>query len=143
MNFIRRPRRVRLLIVEDNDNYADAVQLLLEAVDDVVVVGRARNGAAGVELAGTLAPDCILMDISMPVMDGFEATRLIRDRLPATRIVMLTSSDDPVDRVQAEAAGADAYLTKESRVEVLTAAITGAAPVRSGVVRATTAVAAA
>jgi two-component system nitrate/nitrite response regulator NarL len=143
LNVIRRPRRVRVLLVEDNDIYAEAVQLLLESVDEVVVVGRASHGAAGVDLACALAPDCILMDISMPVMDGIEATRLIRDRLPVTRIVMLTSSDDLADRAQAEAAGADAYLTKENRVEVLAAAITGVAPARQGVLRATTVVAAA
>ena len=143
MNINRRPRRTRVLLVEDNDIYAEALQLLLQSVDRVLVVGRARNGAEGVAMARALVPDCILMDISMPILDGFEATRLVRDALTDVRIVMLTSSDDPADRAQAEAAGADAYMTKESRVDVLAAAISGATPARSGVVRATTVVAAA
>ena len=93
----RRPSQVRVLLVEDNDIYAEAVQILLQSAERVVVVGRARNGAEGVELALALSPDSVLMDISMPIMDGFEAARLIRDRLPDARIVMLTSSDDPAD----------------------------------------------
>ena len=139
----RRPREIRVLLVEDNDIYAGAVQLLLESVERAEVVGRARDGAQGVELALELSPDCILMDISMPVMDGFEATRILRKLLPGVRIVMLTSSDDPGDRAQAEAAGADGYLTKESRLEELAAAVTGAARERPFVSRAALAVAAA
>jgi DNA-binding NarL/FixJ family response regulator len=132
----RRPSQVRVLLVEDNDIYAEAVQLLLQAADRVVVVGRARNGAEGVELARALSPDSVLMDISMPIMDGFEAARLIRDRLPDARIVMLTSSDDPADRAQAEAAGADGYLTKEARLDELEGAVTGAQRERPNALRA-------
>ena len=139
----RRPREIRVLLVEDNEIYAGAVQLLLESVEGAEVVGRARNGAQGVELALDLSPDCVLMDISMPVMDGFEATRVIRDRLPNVRIVMLTSSDDSADRVRAEEAGADGYLTKESRLEELAAAVTGAVRDRPGVVQVALRVAAA
>jgi DNA-binding NarL/FixJ family response regulator len=139
----RRPREIRILLVEDNDIYAGAVQLLLESVEGAEVVGRARNGAQGVELALDLSPDCVLMDISMPVLDGFEATRAIREHLPSVRIVMLTSSDDPADRAQAEAAGADGYLTKESRLEELTAAVTGGLREQPGAVRVTWTVAAA
>ena len=139
----RRPREIRVLLVEDNEIYAGAVQLLLESVEGAEVVGRARNGAQGVELALDLSPDCVLMDISMPVMDGFEATRVIRDRLPNVRIVMLTSSDDSADRVRAEEAGADGYLTKESRLEELAAAVTGAVRDRPGVVHVALRVAAA
>jgi two-component system NarL family response regulator len=72
----------------------------------------------------------------MPIMDGFEAARLIRDRLPDARIVMLTSSDDPADRAQAEAAGADGYLTKEARLDELEGAVTGAQRERPNALRA-------
>jgi len=132
----RRPSQVRVLLVEDNDIYAEAVQILLQSAERVVVVGRARNGAEGVELALALSPDSVLMDISMPIMDGFEAARLIRDRLPDARIVMLTSSDDPADRAQAEAAGADGYLTKEARLDELEGAVTGAQRERPNALRA-------
>jgi len=139
----RRPREIRVLLVEDNEIYAGAVQLLLESVEGAEVVGRARDGAQGVELALALSPDCVLMDISMPVMDGFDATRIIRERLPNVRIVMLTSSDDPADRARAEAVGADGYLTKESRLEELAAAVTGGERERPGVLRVAVRVAAA
>jgi len=132
----RRSSQIRVLLVEDNDIYAEAVQLLLQAAEQVVVVGRARNGVEGVELALALSPDSVLMDISMPIMDGFEAARLIRDRLPDARIVMLTSSDDPADRAQAEAAGADGYLTKEARLDELEGAVTGAQRERPNALRA-------
>jgi DNA-binding NarL/FixJ family response regulator len=120
----RRPTRV--LLVEDNDIYAHTVQGILESNDAVEVVGRARDGAEGVGLAFALEPDCILMDLSMPVMDGLAATRAIRSRLPLVRVVILTSSDDPVDRAQARNAGASGYLTKECPLQELEAAVTGA-----------------
>jgi DNA-binding NarL/FixJ family response regulator len=105
-----------VLLVDDSDVYAHTLELLLEPVDGVEVVGRAHNGADGVELAVDLRPDVVLMDLSMPVMDGFEATEQIRLRAPSTRVVMLTSSDDPADVARARAAGASEYLTKESRL---------------------------
>ena len=123
---LRRP--VSVLLVEDNDVYAHTVQLLLDELETVVVVGRARNGAEGVKLAIALKPDCVLMDVSMPVLDGFEATERIRDELPSTRVVILTSSDDPADKVRARAAGAADYLTKESGLQELEAALTRARP---------------
>jgi DNA-binding NarL/FixJ family response regulator len=121
------PRPVRVLLVEDNDVYAHTLELLLEPVPTVEIVGRARHGAEGVERAVELAPDVVLMDVSMPVMDGFEATERIRRCAPSTRVVILTSSDDPADRARARAAGASDYLTKESRLEDLLSAV-GAAP---------------
>jgi DNA-binding NarL/FixJ family response regulator len=112
-------RPVRVLLVEDNDVYAHTLELLLEPVDIVEIVGRARNGADGVDLALGLEPDVVLMDVSMPVMDGFEATERITARLPSARVVMLTSSDDAADKARAHAAGASGYLTKDSRLDDL------------------------
>jgi CheY-like chemotaxis protein len=117
-------RPVRVLLVEDNDVYAHTLELLLEPVGTVEIVGRARHGAEGVERALKLEPDVILMDVSMPVMDGFEATEHITAAQPATRVVMLTSSDDPADRARAHAAGASEYLTKDSRLADLLSALT-------------------
>ena len=127
-----RHRPVRILLVEDNDTYAETIELLLADTEDIEVVARARDGVEGCRLATDLEPDCILMDISMPLMDGFAATEIISRVDPDVRIVMLTSSDDAHDRARALRAGASAYLTKESPLHELVSAATagGAGNVR-------------
>jgi DNA-binding NarL/FixJ family response regulator len=124
MHFRRRPTTV--LLVEDNDIYARTVERVLGASEAVEVLARARDGAEGVGLAFALQPDCILMDLSLPFIDGLEATRAIRSRLPFVRVVVLTSSDDPRDRERARVAGATGYLTKDCPFEELEPAVTGA-----------------
>ena len=76
-------------------------------------MGYARDGREAVELAGRLSPDITLMDISMPVMDGIEAAKRIRERRPRACIVMLTGSNSPVDVDRARQAGAAGYVTKD------------------------------
>jgi len=117
-------RPVRVLLVEDNDVYAHTLELLLEPIETVEILNRARNGADGVQLAVDLEPDVVLMDVSMPIMGGFEATRRIRAHRPETRVVMLTSSDDPADKARARAAGACDYLTKDTPLDDLIAMLT-------------------
>jgi CheY-like chemotaxis protein len=125
----RRRRPTRVLLVEDNDAYARTLECIFLASDTVEVVGRGRDGAEGVGLAFALEPDCVLMDLSMPVIDGLEATRAIRSRLPLIRVVILTSSDDPGDRARARSAGAVSYLTKGCSLRELESAVTrGRAP---------------
>jgi CheY-like chemotaxis protein len=121
-----RRRSTRVLLVEDNDAYARTLECILLASEIVEVVGRGRDGAEGVGLAFALEPDCVLMDLSMPVIDGLEATLAIRSRLPLVRVVILTSSDDPGDRARARAAGAARYLTKGCSLRELESAVTGA-----------------
>jgi DNA-binding NarL/FixJ family response regulator len=104
---------IRVLIAEDQGMVLGALAALLELEPDIEVVGRARDGAEGVELAKTLAPDVVLMDISMPVMDGLEATRAIRERDPDARVVMVTGSNSRFDVDRAKAAGASGYVTKD------------------------------
>jgi DNA-binding NarL/FixJ family response regulator len=103
---------VRVLIADDQVPFAALLETLLADVDEVEVVGRATNGREAVELAAALRPDVVLMDITMPVMDGLEATRLLRERRVASRILMLTGSDFRADAVRAERAGADGYVPK-------------------------------
>ena len=122
MHSRRRPTRV--LLVEDNDAYALTLECIFLASDKVEVVGRARDGAEGIGLAFALEPDCVLMDLSMPIIDGLEATRTICSRLPLVRVVILTSSDDPGDRAYARAAGAGSYLTKGCSLRELESAVT-------------------
>jgi DNA-binding NarL/FixJ family response regulator len=113
---------VRILIADDEPLFAEALELLLEADERIEVVGRARDGASAVELTRDLEPDLVLMDLSMPGMDGFSATEEIA-RDPGVRVLVLTGSDDPADVAKARRAGASGYITKDQIAETLVAAI--------------------
>lgn len=103
---------IRVLIADDQAPFARLLETLLADDDEVEVVGHARNGAEAVEFDDAKHPDVILMDISMPLMDGLEATRQIREHGSHARVVMLTESDLRADTVRAQRAGADAYVPK-------------------------------
>jgi two-component system, NarL family, nitrate/nitrite response regulator NarL len=85
----------------------------------MVVVGEAENGLDGVEKASALLPDLVVMDVEMPVMDGVEATRLIREQQPAVKVVMLTVSETDEHVFEAIRLGAHGYLLKDLRPEQL------------------------
>ena len=104
---------LKLLIVDDNELFVSALEGLLDNDASVRVVARASNGKAAAELAASLRPDVVLMDLSMPQMDGFEATEKIRADSPGTAVVVLTGSDDPADQERAHTAGAAGYVTKD------------------------------
>ena len=87
--------------------------------DRVEVVGIAVNGQEAVDLAAEFEPDVILMDIKMPVMDGLEATRRIRETGLSVQILLLTGTDTPIGAEDAAAAGATAFLRKERGVDEL------------------------
>lgn len=105
-------RRIRVLIVDDHRLFVEAVEVILEREGAIDVVGRASNGRQGVELAETLEPDVILMDIDMPVMDGIDATRAIRERRSQASVLVLTGSSAGTDVDRARRAGAAGYVTK-------------------------------
>ncbi len=105
--------RIRVLIVDDQALFVEALAAILSVDERIEVVGRARDGAEGVELAKTLAPDVVLMDISMPIMDGFEATQAIRELDLNARVVMVTGSNSRFDVDRARTAGASGYVTKD------------------------------
>ena len=107
------PETVRVLIADDERLFAEALQAILTVEQRIDVVGRAADGMEAVELARALSPDVVLMDISMPVMDGFEATRRIREERGTACILMLTGSDSPADVDRARSVGAAAYVTKD------------------------------
>lgn len=109
---------VRVLIADDHELFATSLMSVLCEDDRVEVVGIAENGERAVALVAELEPDVLLMDVRMPVMDGLEATRRIRELHPATRILLLTGTDTPIES-HAIAAGATAFLSKESGVEEL------------------------
>jgi DNA-binding NarL/FixJ family response regulator len=106
------PAPVRALIADDSELYSEALALTLELEPGIEVVGRARDGTEAVELALSLRPDVVLMDLDMPVLDGIEATKAVLYGLPETRVVMVTASADEDDRLRAEEAGVSAYVRK-------------------------------
>lgn len=115
---------IRVLIVDDQALVRGGFQMILSAQPDIEVVGVAENGAQAVTLVPKLAPDVVLMDVRMPVMDGLEATRRIL-AAPAVRakVVMLTTFDLDEYVYAALASGASGFLLKETRPEVLAAAV--------------------
>jgi two-component system NarL family response regulator len=113
---------VRVLLVDDNRLMLEGLQSLLEA-HDIEVAGTAADGLASVDLARTLSPDVILMDIRMPGCNGLEATRLIKAKLPQARIVILTTSDEDDDLFEAIRSGACGYLIKNIDIKTLIEAL--------------------
>ncbi len=126
---------MRVLLADDHALFRDGVRSLLEA-RGIEVVGEAGNGHEAVEAAVRLRPDVILMDITMPRMDGLEATRLIKARLPEIKIVMLTVSDEDRSLFEAIKSGAQGYLLKnlqaEEFFELLSGIERGEAPISRG-----------
>lgn len=104
---------IRVLIVDDQALVRTGFRLILELEDDIVVVGEARDGREALELARETAPDVALMDIRMPVLDGLEATRQIKELIPATRVLMLTTFDLDEYVFAAVKAGASGFLLKD------------------------------
>lgn len=101
-----------VLIADDSELFAAALEAMLSG-EEIPVLGSAENGEEALRLARTLRPEVVLMDISMPVLDGFEAARRIREELPGTAVLMLTGSAAEADMEQALAAGACGYVTKD------------------------------
>jgi DNA-binding NarL/FixJ family response regulator len=104
---------IRVLIADDHSLFAEALEAILAADERIEVVGRASDGREAVALTEALHPTVVLMDISMPVMDGFDATRRIREREPDACVLMLTGSNSPVDVDRARQAGVAGYVTKD------------------------------
>jgi DNA-binding NarL/FixJ family response regulator len=102
---------VRVLLADDHQILRDGIRRGLESAGETVV-GEAENGEEAVALARETEPDIVLMDLSMPVLDGVGATRRIREEVPSAKVVVLTMHDDPERTRAALQAGASAYLTK-------------------------------
>jgi DNA-binding NarL/FixJ family response regulator len=110
---------IRVLLVDDDPAFAELIAFVLRVDAGAEVVGHAWDGVEGVELAGTLRPDVVVMDLRMPRMDGFEATRRIADTVRSTRVVVVSSSTEREDVERAHAAGAAGYVPKDRAVAEL------------------------
>ena len=106
------PPPYRILVAEDDESFLDAIALLLEQDDRFVVAGKARNGQEAVALADEFAPDGVVLDIEMPVLDGVEATRQLRARAPELPIVAVSGHDYEERVLEIRQAGADDYVRK-------------------------------
>jgi len=107
------PQKIRVLIADDHRMFAEALEAILATDDRLEVAGHAADGAEAVQLTLSLDPDVVLMDIAMPVMDGFQATKQIHKRQPKASVLMLTGSASRTDVDRAREAGAAGYVTKE------------------------------
>ena len=104
---------IRLLLVDDQRLMREGLRMLLELESGLEIVGEAGDGQAALQAYETLQPDVVLMDVSMPGMDGVEATWRLRERWPDARIVILTTFDDDEYVFEGLRAGAQGYLLKD------------------------------
>lgn len=118
---------IRVLIADDHPLMRKGLTDILAGVEGIEVVGAAEDGAAAIALAYAVKPDIVLMDISMPGMDGIEATEKLVEMESDARVVMLTSYSEREKITQALAAGAVSYLTKDAPPEAVIRAIRSAA----------------
>jgi DNA-binding NarL/FixJ family response regulator len=114
---------LRVLIADDHRLFAEALEAILATDERIEVVGQASDGGKAVELTRRLDPDVVLMDVSMPVLDGFEATREIRAASGGVHVLMLTGSNSPADVDRSREAGASGYVTKDRIASELVSAI--------------------
>ena len=120
------PIPVRVLIVDDDDVFAGSLSAILSGNPRLVVVDRGTDGVAGVSLALRHRPDVIVMDVNMPLLDGFVATREIRKRLPDARIVIVSGAPEAGHLAAARQVGADVYLRKDCGFDTLAEAVADA-----------------
>lgn len=114
---------IRLLLVDDQYLICQGLKAVLELEEDLQVVGTADNGESAIEQVAALQPDLVLMDVRMPVMDGREATRIISQQFPDTKVLVLSTFDDDEYITDSIRAGAKGYLLKDMPSEELVQAI--------------------
>ena len=114
---------IRLLVVDDQELFRRGLTMLLASEEGVEVVGEAGDGAEGIRLAESVAPDVVLLDVRMPKLSGIEACQAIKQSVPSAKIIMLTVSDEEADLYEAVKSGASGYLLKDSSIEEVAQAV--------------------
>ena len=118
-------RRIRVLLADDHEIVREGLASLLTDEPDIEVVGQASDGQEAVELAGEIRPDVVLMDVTMPRLDGIEATRQIKNQMPEIRVIGLSMHEKEDLAAAMREAGASAYLSKNGCCETLIGTIRG------------------
>ena len=108
---------IRVLVVDDWPSTREGIKAMLSSSSNIQVTGEASNGQEAVQVAAEEQPDVVLMDVRMPVMDGLEAARLIKDGWPQIKVILL--SMEPPSREEMLASGADRFLLKGDRTKSL------------------------
>jgi DNA-binding NarL/FixJ family response regulator len=116
-------QKIRVLVVDDHTIVRDGICALLSLAGDLDIVGEATNGSDALEKVGELLPDVVLMDISMPVMGGLEATRRICKDFPKTKVLVLTQYDDKEYFFPVIESGASGFISKAAASSELAAGI--------------------
>lgn len=116
--------QTKILLVDDHPILRQGLRSLIEKVDSLTVIGEAGDGVEAVRLAQELSPDLVIMDITMPIMNGIEATRKIMKHNPAIKVLVLSMEHDRYFVVEALKAGATGYLLKDTLFDELEGAIT-------------------
>lgn len=114
---------IRVVVADDHALFRQGLVALLSALSEFEIVGEAENGQEALVLAGRLAPDVVLMDLRMPVLDGVQATRRLRAELPSIHVVVLTTFDDDESIFESIRAGALGYLLKDVSSAALSEAL--------------------
>mgnify|MGYP000626859454 CR=1 FL=1 len=114
---------IRILIVDDHPMVTDGIQAILETYDDIHVVGTLNNGQDAVDMIDDLAPDVVLLDLNMPGLSGLNATEMILEKRPQTRILILSMHDSPEYISTALSHGARGYILKDVPTEEIRSAI--------------------
>lgn len=120
-----KPNHCRVLIVDDTSQVRRDLHQFLELSGEIEVVAEAADGHEAIQLAIELSPDVIVMDLEMPGMDGFEATREIKRRKPSPRVVILSVHADAETVERARSVGADEFVVKAADFKILIDAILG------------------